>query len=246
VTKRGWRIISSWALVLPIITSYASETRIWTTIFPNSKVSAEGYEAQTFFACIGPKVSQMARDCSLITSSEVTAIHPEQWYVSLASGKKNGYERLISTLPLHATMELAGLSLDVTADPFTSVLVLNIGGTAGPSCPDHHWLYIPHTEAGFHRVGFYSNVDSAFAPAASAGREHISIYVEKAFRGGETLADDEVETYKAAVIAELRQWGYLDEVDVIDPIWVPVAYTWSWPGSIWRERAIAALAASRH
>ena len=50
-----------------------------------------------------------------------------------------------------------------------------------------------------------------------------------------------METYKAEVIAELRQWGYLSEVDVVDPTWVPVAYTWSWPGSDWREKAIDAL-----
>lgn len=186
-------------------------------------------------------VAQMAKDCVVHLGCEVTAIHPERRLVSLSSGKNVSYARLISTLPLHTTIEMAGLKVDSPADPYTSVLVLNIGGTAGPYCPKHHWLYIPHSEAGFHRVGFYSNVESTFAPSTSTGRRYISIYIEKAFLGGEVLNDAEVEGYKVSVIAELQQWGFLEEVDIIDPTWVPVAYTWSWPGSIWREQAIAAL-----
>jgi hypothetical protein len=44
-------------------------------------------------------------------------------------------------LPLNKTQEIAGLGVDVRADPYTSVLVLNIGGTKWPKCPPHHWLY---------------------------------------------------------------------------------------------------------
>lgn len=186
-------------------------------------------------------VGQMAKDCSLHLGCEVAAIHPKNRSVNLTSGESFGYERLISTLPLQTSVDMAGLKPGSPADPHSSVLVLNIGGTAGPHCPDHHWLYIPRTKSGFHRIGFYSNIDDAFAPAASAGRRRVSIYVEKAYLGGETPGDPEIEAYKTAVIAELQQWGYLDEVDVVDPTWVPVAYTWSWPNSAWRKDAISTL-----
>jgi hypothetical protein len=41
--------------------------------------------------------------------------------------------------------------------------VLNIGGVRGAKCPLDHWLYLPASRAGFHRVGFCSNVDIRYA-----------------------------------------------------------------------------------
>ena len=46
-----------------------------------------------------------------------------------------------------------------------------------------------------------------------------------------------------AVVSELQATGYVGAVDVVDPTWIDVAYTWSWPGSTWRTRALDALAA---
>ena len=46
-----------------------------------------------------------------------------------------------------------------------------------------------------------------------------------------------------AAVAELQGAGYLGAVDVVDPTWIDVAYTWSWPGSTWRARALEQLAA---
>lgn len=41
---------------------------------------------------------------------------------------------------------------------------------------------------------------------------------------------------------ELQNWQFIKEVEeVVDPIWIDVAYTWSWPGSTWREEAIQKL-----
>jgi hypothetical protein len=44
------------------------------------------------------------------------------------------------------------------------------------------------------------------------------------------------------VIQELQDWAWIREVDVVDTTWIDVAYTWSWPGSKWRNKALAALA----
>jgi hypothetical protein len=43
------------------------------------------------------------------------------------------------------------------------------------------------------------------------------------------------------VARELQEWGMIGDVEVQDPTWIDVAYTWSWPGSRWRDAAIAAL-----
>jgi hypothetical protein len=129
-------------------------------------------------------------------------------------------------------------------DPFTSVLVLNIGAEQGATCPDVHWQYEPDAKSGFHRIGFYSNVDRSFLPRNCRESDRgVALYVERAFLAGAALSLDEVTGYSATVVAELQDRDYIGEVHAIDPSWVEVAYTWQLPGSTWREQAIAALAA---
>jgi protoporphyrinogen oxidase len=186
-------------------------------------------------------VSELADGCDLRLGREVVKIDPDSKEVVISSGERMHYERLISTLPLDKTLLLAGIALDEPADPYTSVLVLNIGAIAGPRCPDHHWLYIPHSRAGFHRVGFYNNVDDSFCPQSSENGKRISLYVEKAFLSVDRPDESELASYQASVIKELRDWGYIGDVEVVDPTWVDVAYTWVWPDSKWRVKAMAAV-----
>jgi protoporphyrinogen oxidase len=187
-------------------------------------------------------VSTMASECNLQLGAEVTRICPRERLVELTDGKTYPYRRLLSTLPLDRTLALAGLTVSSKPDPHTSVLVLNIGGTAGPRCPDHHWLYVPESRAGFYRVGFYSNVEPSFAPTGSRHGARVSIYVERAFSSG--ARRDPSENYAQAVIEELRDWGWIDEVEIVDPTWVETAYTWSYPGSQWRDQALSCLEAA--
>lgn len=152
------------------------------------------------------------------------------------------YETLVSTLPLNKMMEMTGLHVPAQEDPYTSVLVLNIGALRGPNCPDDHWLYNPDAKSGFHRVGFYSNVDRSFLPASARARnEAVSIYVERAFVGGDTMTDEEVRDYCEATVKELQDWGYITDAEVVDPTWIDVAYTWSYPNSRWKQQAMQKL-----
>lgn len=171
----------------------------------------------------------------------VVRIDTRQREVAFADGSRAGYERLVSTLPLNRALELAGLDAG-TPDPYTSVLVLNVGAVRGPRCPDDHWVYVPRSRAGFHRIGFYSNVDVSFLPAAPRTREaRVSLYVERAYAGGTRPDAREVAAYVTAVADELREWGFIGEVEVADPTWIDVAYTWAWPGSRWRDDALRLL-----
>uniref|UniRef100_A0A7C2P083 Uncharacterized protein n=1 Tax=candidate division WOR-3 bacterium TaxID=2052148 RepID=A0A7C2P083_UNCW3 len=137
---------------------------------------------------------------------------------------------------------MADLTLDEPADPATSVLVINIGAKRGERCPNDHWVYIPQSRAGFHRVGFYSNVDVSFLPYSSRkAQDRVSIYVEKAYLEGQKPNESEIKALCEAVVRELQEWGWIGEVEVVDPTWIEVAYTWSWPGSRWREKALKAL-----
>jgi protoporphyrinogen oxidase len=175
--------------------------------------------------------------------SRIVAIDLEARRVELASGERLGYSRLLSTLPLNQTIAMAGLKTETAPDPYTSVLVLNIGAIRGNRCPDDHWLYIPQSRTGFHRVGFYSNVDPSFLPQPSRkSADRVSIYIERAFVGGQPAPGAaDITAYADAVVAELQEWGFITDVEASKADWIDVAYTWSWPGSGWRSEAIRLL-----
>lgn len=185
---------------------------------------------------------RMSADCNIEYGKEVVAIDVATKSLAFSDGTSTTYDELISTLPLNRVMEMTGLETESRPDPHTSVLVLNIGALRGPRCPDDHWLYNPDTQSGFHRVGFYSNVDSSFLPQ-SMRRDNsgVSIYIERAFVGGDGLAPGELEPYKESVVRELQEWGFIGDAAVVDDTWIDVAYTWSWPGSRWKKQAMKEL-----
>ena len=85
-------------------------------------------------------------------------------------------------------------------------------------------------------------MDVSFLPIpARAANTRVSIYIEKAYEGGRKPAPDEIREYSQAAVRELQQWGFLGDAEVVDPTWIDVAYTWSWPGSRWRAAALKAL-----
>ncbi len=188
----------------------------------------------------------LAARTAITYGKEVVRIDVGRHLVEFRDGTSVGYDRLISTLPLCQMAALTGLELG-SADPHTSVLVLNLGARKGPRCPTEHWLYLPDTQAGFHRVGFYSNVETHFLPEDSAGRrraDRVSLYVEFAYRGGQRPTREAVEALSAATIRELQAWQFITDVEVADPTWIEVAYTWMLPGSRWRSTAPAHLEAA--
>lgn len=185
---------------------------------------------------------RMAEQCQIFAGKRVTQIDLQRRLVICDDGSETPYSTLVSTLPLNTMVEMLGVGLDEPPDPYTSVLVLNIGAKRGEACPNDHWIYLPTSAAGFHRVGFYSNVDPSFLPRSyRQERNHVSVYVERAFRGGCRPSSEEIAKYSATTIAELQEWGFIGDAEVVDPTWVNVAYTWSWPGSRWRVTALKRL-----
>jgi len=152
------------------------------------------------------------------------------------------YETLLSTLPLNRMMEMTGLTVHEEPNRSSSVLVINIGALKGARCPQEHWVYIPRSKARFHRVGFYSNVDPSFLPlSVHASDDRVSIYVEKAYPQGHKPKQAEIQTLCCEVVKELQEWDWIKEVEAVDPTWIDVAYTWSWPRSRWKEKALKLL-----
>ncbi len=188
-------------------------------------------------------VAEVAGRCDVRYGDAVVAIDGRNRVLEFASGRHAPYDSVVSTVPLCHAVELAGLRPAAPTDPYTSVLVLNIGAERGPSCPDEHWQYEPDAAPGFHRIGFYSNVDRSFLPQRDRhGNGTVALYVERAFPGGELPGEREIVRYEASVLEELQRRRYIGRVLAMDASWVDVAYTWRAPGSRWREEAIALLA----
>lgn len=203
-----------------------------------------GYNVQFVYPSEGLNIlaQRMASLCDIRYGKRVRQIDVRKKELHFADGSVLPYQALVSTLPLTTMLQMSGLTVEAKADPYTSVLVLNIGAVRGKNCPDDHWLYNPDAQSGFHRVGFYSNVDRSFLPAsARPNNEAVSIYIERAYNGGQKPTPAEITAYSQAVVTELQDWGYIRDAEVVDPTWIDVAYTWSYPGSRWKQQAIQKL-----
>lgn len=185
---------------------------------------------------------RMAKGCNIHYGKRVVKIDAKEKKVYFFDKSIISYNQLISTLPLNKMMEMARLSVDQEPNPYISVLVLNIGAERGNKCPEEHWLYTSHSRSGFYRIGFYSNVNTFFLPTSLRNsNNHVSLYVERAYKGGQKPSKQEIKAYIDSVVNELKEWGFIMEVEVLDLTWIDVAYTWSWPGSTWKEKAIKTL-----
>lgn len=204
------------------------------------KTPAVGYNARFVYPQNGLNdlIKGLSAKCHINYGKKAVKIRVDKKEIQFEDGSCVKYKKVISTLPLNELLEIAGLKSN-DPDPFTSVMVINIGARKGIGCPKHHWLYIPQSKAGFHRVGFYSNVDESFLPVSSIGKDdRVSIYVEKAYPGGSAPAETDVNKLCRDVVAELTDWKFIKDTEVIDPTWIETAYTWSYPGSRWKEEAL--------
>jgi len=208
------------------------------------KTPSVGYNATFFYPAQGLNhlSRQMAAKCRIHFLHRVVAIDIRHKEIIFQNGKILPYQQVISTLPLNLLLRMAELDVECQPDPYIAVLVLNLGARRGPKCPEEHWLYIPHSASGFHRVGFYSNVDVAFLPrSARKTKNRVSIYVERSFPAGDCPSPEALAAYQVKVVQELQSWGFIEELEVIDATWIPIAYTWHWPNSRWRAKSINAL-----
>jgi len=210
----------------------------------SGQASAAGYNTTYLYPREGLNAlaQGLAQGCDVRYGKRVEKVDILSKTINFHDGASIPYQSLVSTLPLNKMIEMTGLKLPGEADPYTSVLVLNVGGVRGTKCPLDHWIYLPTSQAGFHRVGFYSNVEVSFLPSSARAANHrVGIYVEKAYRGGQKPSPEEIREYSSAAVRELQRWGFLEDAEVVDPTWIDVAYTWSWPGSRWRAAALKAL-----
>jgi protoporphyrinogen oxidase len=181
--------------------------------------------------------------CNVEYGKAVVKINPELKSIKLSDGKEIEFERLISTIPLNRLMELCGFQ--DKPEPYTSVLVINMGVELKENeiaRHGNHWLYIPDSLTGFHRVGYYSNVDPLFLPDRFRNHERYgSLYIEFAFMPDKRPSRNQIEDLIKKTEAELQEWGFIKRVLVSDSTWIDVAYTWQRPESRWVLNSIERL-----
>ncbi len=180
-------------------------------------IGSQGYNTTFVYPTCGYAdfIKTMAGRLNIHYNKKVVTIAPKQKRVIFLDGTIIEYDRLISTLPLNKMAQALDIKIDL---PYNSTMVLNIGATKGKNCPKEHWLYTPHSKAGFHRVGFYSNVDKSFAP-----KNRVALYVEWACLPGANGFD------VTKAIKELQSWGFIKRVDCFDSHKIDTAYTWQYP-----------------
>jgi protoporphyrinogen oxidase len=184
----------------------------------------------------------LASGCDIRYRKKAVRIDAAKKKVFFSDGTALSYHKLISTIPLSKLCEITGIRANSKPDPYTSALVLNIGARRGDRCPDSHWVYLPKNDLGFYRIGFYSNVESSFLPrSARRNNSRVGIYIERAFLPGDKPTAREIDRYRKAVLHRLRAWGFIGATEAVCADWISVAYTWSRPGSRWRENTLKVL-----
>lgn len=209
------------------------------------RTSAVGYNNSFVYPKKGldDLINKMAKNCDVAYNKKIVMIDKIKKEIFFEDGATSGYDKLISTLPLNKMLTLTSIKKPHTKElPYTSVLEFNIGAGRGRKCPLYHWIYMPKSKTGFFRIGFYSNVDRLFLPKSSRNNnDRVSMYVEKSYRGGKKPSDDEVKKLCKDVVAELQKLRFISDIEVIEPTWIDVAYTWEYPNCMAKETAIAIL-----
>ncbi|OGX44420.1 MAG: hypothetical protein A3G38_02360 [Omnitrophica WOR_2 bacterium RIFCSPLOWO2_12_FULL_51_8] len=140
------------------------------------------------------------------TRCEVQAIDLRAKKVKTAGGGWEGYDYLISTLPLP---ELPDLVKDMPLRvkglfkklKWNSILNVNLG-LDKKSGPLRHWAYFPQPESCFFRVGFYHNFSRTAAPCGKG-----ALYAEVAYSPKEKLR---MEDILPRIQAGLKNTGLLN------------------------------------
>lgn len=192
-----------------------------TDIIRNMKQADNASYNQTFTYPEGGAIEYVK---AMASEVEPTAIHLNEPVTSIDLASKvvhtskgqYQFERLVSSVPFPALMQLCGEPIESEHFSWNQVLVFNLGfDSKGPK--DVHWLYFPDRSLPFYRVGFYDNIFET---------ERMSLYVELGATHGATL---DIPALRQAVLEGLRREGIVttqkliaEHSVVMDPAYVHI------------------------
>jgi protoporphyrinogen oxidase len=155
----------------------------------------------------------------LSLNERLVRVDPERRLAFTSRGRSIQFDYLISSAPLPALLQAAGVAHDERVFSWNQVLVFNLGfdrkGLEGV-----HWAYFPQRELCFYRVGFYDNI---------FGTDRMSLYVELGYPRDAVIDEGEVQRARGRVLEHLRAAGVVGEHKlvaehsvVLDPAYVHI------------------------
>ncbi len=148
---------------------------------------------------------------NVYTDSKITGIDFDSKEIRLASGNKERFDYLISTIPFLDIAYIARNLPENIAALFkklrcNSIFNLNLGIDKKDDLK-RHWVYYPQKEICFFRVGFFHNFSSCLAPP-----DKSSLYIEVAY--SENMPIDKSEIV-CRIKKDLRKVGVIGKDDKI-------------------------------
>lgn len=207
----------------------------------NATTSGMGYNSQFLYpnAGLGSLMWRLHRSTRCHLNHEVTNIDLRDKVITVNDKLQLKYKKLYVAIPLKRALELCGTRLSKKADPYVSVLVINIIAKKGRKPSSDHWRYISKTKTNFHRIGYYSNVDEMFLPKQFRNEKYAAAYIERVFREGATPKNIPQEAER--IINEAVELELIGSPLVHDTNFIEIAYTWKRVGSYWVDTAIQFL-----
>jgi UDP-galactopyranose mutase len=146
----------------------------------------------------------------IYTDCRITEINLAKKEIKMASGNRESYDCLITTIPLPEMQYLIkNLSADIRSAfkklKWNSVFNLNLGMEKNNS-DGQHWIYFPQKEICFFRVGFFHNFSPNLAPA-----DKDSLYIEVSYPQDKPVDKSDItfrikdDLKKAGIIREDNQ-----------------------------------------
>jgi len=171
---------------------------------------------------------RLCNDTKCFLGNKVTEVDVENRILTINDSTKIKCNIIYVTIPLNKFIALINGYKPSFKEPYTSVLVVNVIAKSS-KVPDYHWIYLSNTKTGFHRIGYYSNVDNLFLPSSLRGRGYVSAYIEKTINP-ETRPHN-LEKVAEEIIDEAISLNLIGEPLLYDVNFIEVAYTWRLPKS---------------
>jgi protoporphyrinogen oxidase len=142
-------------------------------------------------------------DVELLLGAVLDELDPRARTITVG-GRRLGYRRLVSTIPLPALIERTRDVPDAVRDAASSLRSvrwrwLDVAMKTPAPIPEH-WIYVPEPHLPFFRVGIYSNASPAMAPPGCS-----NLYVE--------LGDRDHPPDVPAILAALAQMRAITSPD---------------------------------
>ncbi|MCC6730310.1 MAG: FAD-dependent oxidoreductase [Chthonomonadales bacterium] len=181
----------------------------------------------------------LGRD-NITLNAKVSAIDPEARRVRFADGREDGYDHLVSTMPIDRLVNVAGLKhLEEPAGRLrhssSNIIGIGLAGKPPASLATKCWMYFPEANCPFYRVTVFSNYSPRNVPDIGSQWSLMAEVSESPHKpvNAETLVSDTIEGMYATKLINKSH-------EVVSSWWYRAAYGYPTP-ALGRDAALNAI-----